>query len=150
MQENFSLINKTKGKIPSLPFSKIKNDVLGKSYSLSIAFVDKKKSKELNKKYRQKDKATNVLSFSLNKKEGELILCPAVIKSEAVNFDRNFKQFIGFLVIHGMLHLKGMEHSSTMEKAEEKYDKKYFSRNRRRVLDDESRGGRVSKRRKKS
>jgi probable rRNA maturation factor len=150
MEEEFSLINKTKGKLPSLPFVNIKNDILGKKYSLSIAFVGTEKSKELNKKYRNKNKATNVLSFALRKNEGELILCPAVIKKEAKNFSKTFTEFIGFLVIHGMLHLKGMKHSSTMEKAEDKYDKKYFSGNRRGLIDDESRGGRVPKRRKKS
>ncbi len=150
MEEDFSLINKTKGKLPSLPFVEIKNDILGKKYSLSIAFVNEKQSREINKKYRNKDKSTNVLSFALLKNKGELILCPAVIKREAKNFSKNFEQFLGFLVIHGMLHLKGLEHSSTMERAEKKYDTKYFSRNRRWLHLDESRGGRVSKRRKKS
>jgi len=150
MEEKLSITNKTKGKLPSLPFVKIKNDILGQKYSLSIAFVTEKKSKEVNKTYRNKNKPTNVLSFYLRKNEGELILCPEVIKKEAKNFERNFKDFLGFLVIHGMLHLKGLEHSSTMEKAETIYDQKYFSRNRRRLIDDKSRGGRVSKRRKKS
>ncbi len=143
MHESFSIINKSKGKLPSLPFEKMKDDILGKKYSLSIAFVDKKTSQRINKKYRKKDKATNILSFSLRKNEGELILCPMVIKKEAENFFKNFSQFTGFLLIHGMLHLKGMKHSSTMEKAENKYDQKYFSRNRRRVLDHENRGGRI-------
>ncbi len=135
-------------------FEKLKNDILGKQYSLSMAYVSEKQSKEINKKYRKKDKATNVLSFPLRKDEGEIILCPAVIKREAKSFSKTFDQFLSFLVIHGMLHLKGMKHSSTMERAEKfyskKYDKKYFSGNRCRLLNDKSRGGRVSKRREKS
>ncbi len=131
-------------------FEPLKNDILGKKYSLSIAFVSEKKSREINKKYRGKDKATNVLSFALRKDEGELVLCKAVIRREAKNFGRTEGHFLVFLVIHGMLHLKGLEHSSTMERAERKYDKKYNSRNRRRLIHDESRGGRVFKRRKKS
>lgn len=150
MESNFSKINHTKGKLPSLPFVNIKNDILGEKYTLSVAFVGEKKSHELNLKYRGKDKSTNVLSFSLSKKDGELILCPAVIKREAKNFDKNFREFLGFLVIHGMLHLKGLDHSSTMEKAEQKYDQKYFYRNRHRLLHDKSRGGRIFKGRKKS
>ncbi|OGI60051.1 rRNA maturation RNase YbeY [Candidatus Nomurabacteria bacterium RIFCSPHIGHO2_01_FULL_37_25] len=150
MEENFSIINKTKSKLPPLPFLKIKNDILGKKYSLSIAYVAENKSKEINKKYRKKDRATNILSFSLRENEGELILCPTVVKREAKDFSKTFDQFLGFLVIHGMLHLKGMTHSSTMEKAERKYDEKYFSGNRPRLLNDESRGGRIFKRRKKS
>ncbi len=133
-------------------FSQIKNDILGKDYSLSIAYVSEKKSRVLNKKWRGKDKATNVLSFSLSKTSGELVLCKAVIKKEAQEkkFDKNFSDLLGFLVIHGMLHLKGLDHSSTMERVEEKYDQKYFGGNRRRVVGDASRRRRVLKRRKKS
>ena len=150
MQEELSIINKTKTKIPRLPFLDIKNDILGKNYSLSIAFVDEKKSREINKEYRNKDKSTNILSFLLHKNEGEIIICPPVVKREAKNFERNFTEFLGFLVIHGMLHLKGHEHSSTMERLEEKYDKKYFCRDRCRIVHNTSCGRRISKRRKKS
>jgi rRNA maturation RNase YbeY len=128
----------------------MKNDILGKKYSLSIACVDEKKSRELNNKYRKKDRATNVLSFALREDMGEIVLCPSVIRREAKNFGKTFDQFLGFLVIHGMLHLKGLEHSSTMERIEAKYDKKYFHRNRRGVVRDASRGRRIPKRRKKS
>ncbi|OGI68437.1 rRNA maturation RNase YbeY [Candidatus Nomurabacteria bacterium RIFCSPHIGHO2_01_FULL_42_15] len=102
-------------------FKKLKNDILGKDYSLSIAYVDEKKSEEINKKYRGKDKPTNVLSFALRKNEGELVLCKPVIRREAKNFNKTFSQFLGFLVIHGMLHLKGLKHGKKMEKLEKKY-----------------------------
>lgn len=148
--ENFSLINKTKGKLPSLPFVQIKDDILGKKYSLSVAYVNESVSKKLNKTYRGKDRSTNVLSFQLNKNEGELVLCPAVIKREARDFDRTFEKFLGFLVIHGMLHLKGMDHSVTMEKRELKYDKKYFSGNRLGLGNHASHRGRIHRRRKNS
>ena len=128
----------------------IKNDILGKKYSLSVAFVSEKKSREINKKYRNKDKPTNVLSFSLRRDEGELVLCKAVIKREAEKMSKSFSKWLGFLVIHGMLHLKGMKHSSTMERAEAKYDKKHNSRDRRGLIHDESRGGRIRKGRKNS
>ena len=131
-------------------FSIMKNDILGKKYSLSIACVDEKTSKELNKKYRNKNKSTNILSFPLRPDMGEIILCPTKIKKETKKFGRTFDQLVGFLVIHGMLHLKGLEHSSTMEALEEKYDQKYFSGDRRRLIYNESRSGRIYKRRKKS
>lgn len=154
MEENFSIINKTKKRLPSLPFFDIKNDILKKKYELSIAFVDKKISRSLNKKYRGKDKATNVLSFSLDKNSGELVLCPDVIKTETKKFEKNFSNLLLFLVIHGMLHLKGMQHGAIMERAEkkysQKYDKKHSSGNRHRILDDKNRGGRIYQRRKKS
>ena len=102
-------------------FSVIKNDILGKKYSLSIACVDEKTSKKINKKYRNKNKPTNILSFPLRKDMGEIILCPKIIKKEAKNFNKTFNQFLGFLVIHGMLHLKGYKHGKKMEEMEEKY-----------------------------
>jgi probable rRNA maturation factor len=99
----------------------LKNDILGRDYSLSIAYVTEKKSREINKKYRKKDKATNILSFALRKNEGEIVLCKAVMKKEAKNFKKNFDEFLLFLVIHGMLHLKGLKHGKKMEKLEKKY-----------------------------
>jgi len=150
MSEDLSLINTTKGKLPSLPFSDIKKNILGKTYSLSIVFINVKKSQELNKTYRKKNKPTNILSFPLSKKEGEMLICPSIAKKQLKDFDRNFKEMIGFLVIHGMLHLKGMKHGAKMEVVEKKYDKKYFYRNRCRVFHNESCNGRISKGRKKS
>ncbi len=125
MQEKFSIINKTRVRIPILPFLTIKNKILGKDYSLSIAFVDKKTSRKINQTYRNKNKATNILSFTLSKKVGEIVMCPSIIKIEAKdstkNFGKNYAKLFGFLIIHGMLHLKGMKHGSKMEKEEKKY-----------------------------
>ena len=131
-------------------FKELKNDILGKEYSLSIAYVSEDKSREINKKYRKKAKPASVLSFSLRENEGELVLRKAIIKKEAKESGKIFSQWLSRLVIYGMLHSKGMKHSSTMETAEAKYDKKYFYRNRRGNLHDQSRGGRVLKGRKKS
>lgn len=128
MLGDFSITNKTKGRLPSLPFLQIKNDILGKDYSLSLVFVGKKTSQKFNSLYRGKNKPTNILSFPLGKGEGEILICPEVVKKELKKFDRNFKELLGFLVIHGCLHLKGLEHSSTMEKREKIYDQKYFGR----------------------
>jgi probable rRNA maturation factor len=137
----------------------LKNDILGKDYSLSVAYVSVEKSREINKKYRGKNRATSVLSFSLRKNFGELVLCRTVIAKEAKNSGRTLTEWLQFLVIHGMLHLKGMTHGSTidrenMERAEkkycEKYEQKYFSGNRRGNFDDASRSGRIFKGRKKS
>jgi rRNA maturation RNase YbeY len=133
--ETLSITNKTRMRLPPLPFLLLKNDILGKNYVLSVALVDEKTSHAINKTYRKKDKSTNVLSFPLSKNSGELVLCPALIKKESAdedkNFGKNFHDLLGFLVIHGMLHLKGMDHGAIMERSEKKYDQKYFSRNRR-------------------
>jgi probable rRNA maturation factor len=120
MSQKFFLINKTKSKIPNLPFKSIKNKILGKDYLLSIVFIHPQQSQELNKKYRKKNKSTNILSFPLSKNEGEILLCLKEIKSQLKAFDKNLDQMLVFLVIHGMLHLKGMQHSAKMEREEKK------------------------------
>lgn len=99
----------------------LKNNILGKDYSLSVAYVSERKSREINKKYRKKDRPANVLSFPLRRGEGEILLCKAVIKNEAKNFKETFDKRLSFLLIHGMLHLKGLRHGKKMEKLEKKY-----------------------------
>jgi len=126
MQEkNFTITNKTKSTLPSVPFVNIKNTVLGKDYSLSLVFIGKKKSLELNFSYRGKNNPTNILSFSLNKNTGEIFITPALAKKEAKSFGRQTSNFIAFLFIHGLLHLKGMEHGSRMERVEAKLRKQF-------------------------
>ncbi len=101
----------------------MKDQILGKSYDLSISFVGKTASRTLNRTYRGKDHATNILSFELSKNSGELVLQPDCVKRDAKNFDMDYKNFLGFLLIHGMLHLKGMQHGSTMEGQEVRFKK---------------------------
>lgn len=125
MLDTFSIINKTKSTLPRVSFVKIKNDVLGEKYSLSLVFIGNAKSQELNRIYRKKDKPTNILSFPLNKTNGEIFINLSLAKKEASSFERKFDNFIAFLFIHGLLHLKGMEHSSRMEEAEKKLRKKF-------------------------
>ncbi len=122
---NLEILNKTKGKLPSLPFSDIKDAVLGKHYNLSLVFVGDTTSRKLNRAYRNKDKPTNVLSFALSKDEGEMFINLKKARSELALFDEKFPNFIGFLFIHGLLHLKGLDHGSTMEREELKFRKKF-------------------------
>lgn len=125
MKGDFSITNKTKSTLPSVPFARIKNKALGEDYSLSLVFVGETKSRNLNYKYRGKNKPTNILSFSLNKKSGEIFITPAVVKKQTKEFNRNFKNMLGFLFIHGLMHLKGFDHGSTMERAEEKLRREF-------------------------
>ncbi len=115
------IINKTKSKLPRLPFVSIKEKILGKKYDLSVSFLKPVDQKKINKKYRNKNKTTNVLSFSLSQKSGEITFDPSQVKRDAPNFDMSYPKFLKYLFIHGCLHLKGFEHSSTMDKEEKKY-----------------------------
>lgn len=129
MSRTLSIVNKTNGKLPRLPFVRMKETILGKEYDLSVAYVTPKESHRLNKTYRKKDKPTNVLSFPFSKTSGELVLDLATARADAPNFDMTERVFIIYLVIHGMLHLKGYDHGSTMEREERKF-LKLFARTR--------------------
>jgi len=103
-----------------LPYVRMKEKVLGKSYDLSFAIIGNEESRKLNLKWRKKDKPTDILSFPLGKNEGEIFINLAYAKKRAPLYHKTFLKFIGFLFIHGLLHLKGYEHGSTMSEQEEK------------------------------
>ena len=117
---SLSITNTTKGKLPRLPFAKMAEAVLGKEYDCSLVVVSSKKSRELNLAYRKKDTPTNILSFPLGDTEGEIFLDLKKSREDAANFDRSYTNFIGFLFIHGLFHLKGHDHGTKMENAEKK------------------------------
>jgi probable rRNA maturation factor len=120
-EKGFDIVNKTKSKLPRLPFVSIKNKILGEEYELSVSFLTAKQQKKINSLYRGKDETTNILSFPFSKTSGEITFDPIKIKKDTPLFDMSYPQFLKYLFIHGCLHLKGFEHSSTMEREEKKY-----------------------------
>jgi probable rRNA maturation factor len=121
----FSITNFTKGALPNVPFLDLKREVLGKDYELSLVFIGDRRSARLNMTYRQKPKPTNVLSFPISKKSGEIFINLRIAKVQAKKFNRTFPKFVGYLFIHGLFHLKGMEHGLRMESVENKLREKY-------------------------
>ena len=121
LDSHLSILNKTKGKLPRLPFVQLKNKILGEEYDLSLVIISPKESHRINLTHRGKDKPTNVLSFPLSKISGEIFLDIKTSTKDAPNFDMTPTKFLLFLVIHAMLHLKGFEHGSTMERQEKKF-----------------------------
>lgn len=116
--EAHNLTVSANGTLPSVPFLAIKEKVLGKRYELSIAFVSPARAQALNIEHRDKDYVPNTLSFSLTPTSGEIILCKSAMQKEYKKFDMDFDTYVIFIVIHSMLHLKGMTHGSTMERTE--------------------------------
>ncbi len=106
---------------PAFPTEKITRRIAGKDYSLSLVFVGEKRAQALNIQHRNKDYVPNILSFPLDETTGEIYICPKVAKKEAGKFDLSYKGYLTFLLIHGLLHLKGHEHGATMEGLEQKY-----------------------------
>ncbi len=108
-------------KLPKINFRKIKDEILGADYELSLLLCSDKLAKKLNKQYRRKSYVPNTLSFAYSKKSGEIILNPKRAEKEASGFGHSFKEHLIFLFIHSLLHLKGCEHGEKMESLEKKY-----------------------------
>lgn len=117
---NLTITRLTKGKLPSLPFLAVKNHILGKHFSLSLAFIDLPTMKKLSHEYKGDETHTNILTFPLDSQEAEIVMNLQTIRSVAKNFDMKYQQHILFLFIHGCLHLKGYKHGPEMEDLEEK------------------------------
>ncbi len=98
-----------------------------KEAKLSVAFIGEGRIKELNKKYRGKNKATDVLSFG----EGlnEIVICYSEVKKNAKRYNSTFKKELAQVLIHGILHLLGYEHEKGEKEAKkmEKKQKYYLS-----------------------
>jgi probable rRNA maturation factor len=88
--------------------------------SVNVIIVPEQRSQELNLAYRNKDKPTNVISLEYPDSShigyhalmGELILCDAVIVQEAELQGKSILAHYAHMVIHGMLHLQGLDHET--------------------------------------
>ncbi|GIU29202.1 rRNA maturation RNase YbeY [Shewanella sp. MBTL60-007] len=92
---------------------------------LTIRIVDVEESQELNSTYRGKDKPTNVLSFPFEAPPGielpllgDLVICAAVVKQEAIDQNKPLIAHWAHMVVHGCLHLLGYDHIDDSEAEE--------------------------------
>ena len=94
----------------------------------NVIFVDREKITELNRDYRGIDRETDVISFALEDGEaninfefgrllGDIYICVPKMKAQAQEYGHSETREMGFLTIHGLLHLLGYDH---MTKEEEK------------------------------
>ena len=91
----------------------------------SMLVTDVDEIQQLNKQYRDKDKATNVLSFPMQLPVeedvfllGDIALCAPVIKQEASQQSKSEISHWAHMVVHGMLHLQGYDHINNDEAEE--------------------------------
>jgi probable rRNA maturation factor len=87
---------------------------------VGVRFVDSEEGRALNREFRHKDYATNVLSFPYGTEPsimGDLAICLPVVLSEAVAQDKSPEAHFAHLIVHGMLHLQGYDHESSGEDA---------------------------------
>jgi probable rRNA maturation factor len=88
---------------------------------VSGRFVGLEEGRELNRMYRDKDYATNVLTFDYAHEpvaQADLVICTDVLVREAAEQKKSFRSHLAHLLIHGVLHAQGWDHM-TDEEAEE-------------------------------
>ena len=94
---------------------------------LTIRFVDAAEGQVLNRDYRAKDYATNVLTFAYNEGEeladdepvkADIVLCTDVLLSEAVEQKKTVEEHTAHLVVHGVLHAQGYDHDDEQDAEE--------------------------------
>lgn len=88
---------------------------------ITVRFVGEEEGRSLNQEFRQKDAATNVLSFPYASEPlvvGDLVLCWPVVQREALEQGKGLETHAAHLIIHGALHLQGWDHERSEEEAE--------------------------------
>lgn len=116
--QNFTIIRRSKGGIPILPFLNVKEAILGKEYELSLMFPILKESEQLHLQWKNKTGPVNTLSFPYDEESGEIIITLSKARTEAKNYNRSYHEHLLFLFIHSCLHLKGFDHGVKMEEQE--------------------------------
>jgi len=120
----FSIINETEEKIGELEtVEKLIDFALEKEnledVEFNIIIVDNKKIREINKEYRKIDKETDVISFALedymditlpHRLLGDIYISIDKAKGQAIEYGHSLLRELGFLSIHGLLHLLGYDH----------------------------------------
>lgn len=96
-------------------FSHITDDKI-----FNIIFTDEKRIRQINKDYRNIDKVTDVISFALNDNDkcnfnaedelGDIFICIPRAKEQAKDYGHSIEREVGFLAVHGYLHLSGYDH----------------------------------------
>lgn len=108
---------------------------LNPDFEVDISLVGNEQIQQLNATYRQIDRPTDVLSFALNdqgadeedwmleleemsKFLGDIIISIPKAKEQAKEYNHSFERELGFLVVHGFLHLNGYDHETEKERQE--------------------------------
>ncbi|QJC57703.1 Endoribonuclease YbeY [Polaromonas vacuolata] len=89
---------------------------------ITVRIVGAQEGQALNNSYRQKDYATNVLTFDYTQEPmimADLVLCAPVVAKEAQENGKSLKDHYAHLLVHGTLHAQGWDHETSQEDAEE-------------------------------
>ena len=89
---------------------------LDSAAEVSVRIVGEDEGRELNRRYRAKDYATNVLTFDYARAPmvmADIVLCGPVVQREAVDQGKSLKDHYAHLLVHGTLHAQGWEHETS-------------------------------------
>jgi rRNA maturation RNase YbeY len=118
MAGTVDITNFTKRRMPLPPFKRITEAALP-GWDISISFVGATRARALNKKLRNKEYVPNVLSYEAGPKHGEIIICMDRVMKERMDYGIPSPiHFAQYLLIHGLMHLKGHPHGPTMDRSE--------------------------------
>lgn len=78
---------------------------------VTLRVVGAAEARLLNRAFRKRDYAANVLSFAYSKTHGDIVLCHPVIAREARAQRKTLAAHYAHMVVHGMLHLRGLDHA---------------------------------------
>ena len=121
-------------------------DMLDSKLYITITFTTPQNIKEINKKYRNIDKATDVLSFPMFEKDeletkiknkdyvcedvlGDIIISIEKVQEQAEEYGHSFERELSYMIVHGFYHLMGYDHIK-------EEDKKVMRPKEEKVLND--------------
>ncbi len=117
---------------------KVLKDERKEKSELSIALIGQGRMRKLNKRYRGKNRVTDVLAFGQNQKSkfvvppgkksglGEVVICSREVKKNAQRFESTFEKELATCLIHGILHLLGYDHEKSEKTAKEMEEKQNY------------------------
>lgn len=132
MPENFKVDNDIE-KIIRLACEKMGELYDEKESEVSVTITNNEEIHKLNKKYRDIDRPTDVLSFAFRESEedidennlGEIIISLERAKTQAEEYGHSLKREIAFLTVHGMLHLLGYDHMEEADRVEMEEEQRF-------------------------
>lgn len=94
-----------------------------KSTQVTVVFLNRPAARKLNREFRDRDYATDVLSFPSVEPQwlGELVICPQVVEKAARAHRLSFKAELGYVLLHGVLHLLGYDHEGPKAQAKKMF-----------------------------
>ena len=130
MQDKIDVTQELKALIIKAVNTALSVEKVSENVEISIALVDDNYIQELNYQYRHLDMPTDVLSFAMRetvdeednlnfyKEEllGDIVISLQRAKMQAAEYGHSFEREVGFLVVHGILHLLGYDHELDEEK----------------------------------